>query len=438
MSNILIVDSDGIGLDFSLRCTAAGHVVKHFMRKQHDGQRDKAGDGLVEKVPDWEKWMQWADLIVPTNNTVYIDRLEDFRKLNYPIFGPSKQSARLEVERGYGMQVLKQHGIDVPPYKTFSTLDEAESYCWKHDGKYVFKTLGSEEDKSLTYAAQDCSDMISRIRRWKKFGKKLKGACMLQDFIPGNEIGVSAWMGNDGFLSPRGENFEYKKLLSGDYGPNTGEMGTVMYYAKSKLAKSVLDPLEGFLKSIGHRGDVDINVIVDDKGKAWPLEFTCRLGWPAFFIMCSQHDCDPAQWMLDALNGKDTLKVDSDVYIGIVLAQSPYPNKGGNRDESVGVPIHGVTKDNYDDLHFAEVMMGKGVDCVDGKPVLKDMLVASGEYIMVATGKGESVRQARRRVYKTVDEIHFPNKIVRDDVGEDLEKALPILQAQGYATGVTY
>src|SRR5262249_47010025 len=150
-----------------------------------------------------------------------------------------------------------------------------------------FKTLGSEEDKSLSYVSKDASDMINKLRAWKRRGLKLKGSCMLQDFIPGIEIGVSRWMGSQGFLRARGENVEHKKLMSGNWGPNTGEMATVMWYSgQSKLSRKVLDPLEQDLLSMGHRGDIDVNCIIDESGKPWPLEFTARLGWPAFYIMC--------------------------------------------------------------------------------------------------------------------------------------------------------
>ncbi len=433
--NVLIVDADGIGLDFAMRCSEAGHSVKTFMRR-HEGARDRAGDGIIEKVPDWEKWMSWADLVVPTMNTAYLDRLEDFRKLRYPIFGPSKQSAMLEIERQYGMQVLKKHGIDVPPYKMFPTFDAAEAHCWKSDRRYVFKTLGSEEDKALTYVANDCADMISTIRRWKKSGKKLKGACMLQDVIDGIEFGVSRWMGSKGFIGLYGENVEHKKLMSGDYGQNTGETGTLMWYtAKSKLAREVLNPLEAFLLSIGHRGDLDVNCIIDSKGKAWPLEFTARLGWPAFNVMCAQH-AEPCQWMQDALHGKDTLKASEDVFVGVLLAIPPFPNKNGLKAEVTGIPIRGVTDKNWGNLHLAQVMMGKDVDTVNGKPAQKEMFVTTGEYVLVASGAGETIRSARKAAYATVDEIHMANVMVRDDIGLKFIDQFPELQKHGYAQGV--
>jgi phosphoribosylamine---glycine ligase len=433
--NLLIIDPDSCGLDFAMRSSEMGHSVKLFLRPVN-GERDKTGDGLVEKVSDWEKWVQWADLIVPTMNTVYLDRFEDLRKFGYPIFGPSKESARLEIERAYGMQVFKKYGIDVPPYKMFQNLDEAESYCWKAGKPLVFKTMGSEEDKSLTHVAKDPADMINTIRRWKKQGMKIKGACMLQDLIEGIEIGVSAWMGRDGFLKPRGENIEHKRLMSGNYGPNTGEMATVMWYTqKSKLAKQVLDPMESFLRQIGHLGDIDVNCIVDYSGKAWPLEFTSRLGWPAFYIMCAQHE-EPCQWMLDAMNGRDTLKVSEQVFIGLLMAQPRFPYKGGHRDEFTGIPIQGITDRIWPNLHLINAMAGKGVEMVGEEPKEKDMFVTTGEYVLVGTGNGETVKKARKSAYNVIDSVHVKNSIVRDDVGEEFEKNLPKLHDLGYAVSV--
>lgn len=431
--NVLIIDPDDVGLDFAMRCGEHGHAAKYFARPS-GGERTKTGDGLVDKVPDWRKWVQWADLIVPTMNTVYLDELDGMRKYGYPIFGPSKESARLEIERGFGMQAFKKAGIEVPPYKMFKNLDEAEAHCWKNDQRYVFKTLGSEEDKSLTYVARDSADMINRIRLWKKQGLTVKGACMLQDVIDGIELGVSAWMGREGFLKGRGENVEHKKEMSGDYGPNCGESGTVMWYTqKSKLSKQVLDPLEAYLRSIGHVGDIDVNCIVDEKGKAWPLEFTCRLGWPAFYIMCAQHE-EPCQWMLDALNGQDTLRYSEDPHVGVMLALPGWTTKGARQSAWQGIPIQGITHDNWPSLHLIAVMAGKGIEELEGKPTERDVFVTTGAYVLCAVGSGETVKQARKAAYKTIDGIHVPNAVIRDDIGEAFEKNMPKLQALGFAT----
>jgi len=207
------------------------------------------------------------------------------------------------------------------------------------------------------------------------------------------------------------------------------------YTTRSKLSRDVLDPLEGYLRSIGHTGDVDVNCIVDEKGKAWPLEFTCRLGWPAFYIMCAQH-AEPCEWMRDALQGKDSLVVSEQVFVGVLMAQPKFPYKGGQKDEFTGIPIQGITEKNWDHLHLIAAAAGKGVKMENGKPVEGDTFTTTGEYVLVVSASGETLKRARKQAYDIIDEINVPNRIVRDDIGEKFEKQIPQLQAHGFAQGV--
>jgi len=66
---VLIIDTEGgQGVDFGMRCAAAGHDVKLWINPFPDGTRRTAGDGLVPKVTDYHPWLKWADLIFPTGN----------------------------------------------------------------------------------------------------------------------------------------------------------------------------------------------------------------------------------------------------------------------------------------------------------------------------------------------------------------------------------
>ena len=62
----------------------------------------------------------------------------------------------------------------------------------------------------------------------------------------------------------------------------------------------------------------------------------------------------------------------------------------------------------------------------------------SGDYVAVVTGFGKDVKQAATRAYKTVDQLHVSNMMVRDDVGEGLEEQLPKLHKMGYAMHCDY
>lgn len=437
---LLVLDTDDVGLAFAWRCAQAGHQVRYFLKPDKQSNPD-VGDGFkgVEKVDNWVASVKWADLIVPVSNTDYMERLDFFRARGSKIFGSTRASANLEIKRAAGMKFFEDHGIDVPEYETFKTLKEAEDHVWKNEQRFVFKTLGDNEDKSLSYCSKSPADMIARLQRWQKLKLNPKGEVMLQTFIPGIEFAVSRWMGTQGFIGKWNENFEHKKFCSGDVGPNTGESGTVQKYTPvSELGQDVLEPLESSLMELGHVGDIDVNCIIDERGKAWPLEFTARLGWPAFNIMLNEHKGDPCKWMLDALNGKDSTDQSEDHAIGIVVTQPDYPNSNQTKAETADIPIYGVSKKNQKYVQPQSVKMSRLPDMDGEKIVERDIWATAGDYLAVVTGTGKSVRQAADRAYATVRELSIPNMIYRDDLGEKLKNSLPKLKEHGYATSFEY
>lgn len=442
--NVLIIDTDACGLDFAYRCAQAGHAVRWFLRPPKNGDVMKDGHGFkgVERVDDWRSHMQWAKkgLIWTVHNALYIKELDEWRRFGFPIFAPSFRSAQLEINRGEGMRALEQHEIPVPRYQVFQTLEEAEQYAKKQADPLVFKPMGDEEDKSLTSVSSSAADMAQTIKRWREQGMKLKGPCMLQEKIEGFEIGVSGWFGPAGFLPKKWNmNFEHKGLMPGGYGPNTGEMGTVIQYVgEAKLADQVLAPLEKFLSGLGHVGDVDLNCIVEKKtGVPYVLEFTCRPGWPHFQIVQATHKGDPAAWMKDLLEGHDTLKVSYDVAVGVVIAQPQYPYGTKDLSTVTGIPIYG-TEEVWEQIHPWQMMLARGYD-MDGKRVVeREIPQTTGDYVMVVSGTGKTVRAACERCYGAVESIKLKNMIVRNDVGQKLERDLPQLHDLGHATDMNY
>lgn len=420
--NLLLIDTDSCGLDIAYRASEAGHKVRHWIPKEGKVvSRDGFGFVGIERVDEWKPHMDWAKsgLIVNLYNGKVTKDLERYREYGFPVFGPSVKSAELEVKRQSGMQALEKEGVKVPPYKTFQTLQEAMAYAKKEDKRLVFKTLGDEEDKSLSYCAHDPDDMVWRINSWIEQGMTLKGPCMLQDFIEGIEVGVSAWMGSEGFLKPRNVNFEFKKLMSEDYGPATGEMGTVCKYVdESKLFTETLGPMEATLRKLGHLGDCDLNCIVTDHGP-YCLEFTNRFGWPSTQILFASHKGDPIKWMKDALNGKDTLQTDPRTAIGVLMAAPPfpYPDEEG---EAQGLRISGI-EDEWQNVAPWQVELSE-----EGE------YLSTGPYVCLATALGSDVHDCIPNVYATCDRIKFPNRIVRSDIGKRLEKQIPELKALGY------
>src|SRR5580692_2206812 len=145
---------------------------------------------------------------------------------------------------------------------------------------------------------------VYMLDAWRRRHGRSKGPLMLQQKVKGIEFAVGSWFGPGGFAGGWEENFEHKKLYAGDIGPNCGEMGTVLRYVRrSKLADRLLKPIEEELHRIGYVGCVDVNAIVDEDGNAWPLEFTNRLGWPAWNISQALLESDPVEFLYDLAGG---------------------------------------------------------------------------------------------------------------------------------------
>ena len=440
--NILIIDDNmGAGLDFAYRCIEYGHKVK-LLRKRGETY----GDGFhgIIMVDNYKNHMAWAKngLIINTGNAVHLRELDRYRKdfgFEQSIFSPSWKSAQLEIDRKDGIELLERAGIPTPPYKEFASLEEAQKAVLSSDKCWVFKTLGSEEDKSLSFVSSSPEEMYGWLQAKIDGGLKLKGKCILQEKIDlVAELGCSGWMGSEGFLENKWQLcFEHKKMMDEELYVTTGEVGSVTQYnKKDRIAEDFLKPLEKEILALGHRGDTAINGGIDKKGNYWFFEWTMRCGWPCFWAQTASHEGDdPAQWMKDALNGKDTLKVHYNPCVIVVLFIPPYPfssQKLEMEEKIQGLPIKGF-EEHWDDIHPVCVKIGDGYKVESGKAEKVSQFQTSGEYVACVTSLDPSLKKSKENAYKIIEDIKIPDLGYRTDIADKVMKVLPNLHELGYA-----
>jgi phosphoribosylamine--glycine ligase len=427
----LLIDPWGDALDVSWRAAAAGNEVRHFIRDTP--KTAHIGKGAVNVIRDFKPSLDWADIILMCDNVLYLRDLDAFRafKPHALIVGPSAEIASWELDRAKGFEICKKAGIATPPYKEFSDYDTAISYVKKRDCRLVSKPFG-DADKALTYCAggpDPVRDLIFMLEKWKK-QQKLKGAFILQDFIDGIEIAADGWCGPHGFDLGWSESFEFKKMMSGNFGPNTGEMGTVIRFTRrSKLARQVLEPLTPALNREGYCGYISVNTIIDKNGQPWFLEFTVRPGYPTINIEAAVHaDDDPATRLYELASGVDSRSVQLDkIAVGFVIAFGSFPHSRALMKEVDGIPMFGLTDRLLPHFHPCQMQMKDGE------------WQTAGDYVCVVTAAASTVSSARDIAYKRVKQIHIPGGItVRDDIGQRLSKQLPVLQSHGYASGMNF
>lgn len=444
---ILIIDCESQALDFALRCQDYGHSVMWFDRQHKDGSPRMAGAGMVQKLKDFQdvtkKWLGWADLIFLTDNTHYVTALEPYRKIGYPIFGPGIEASKMELDRQHGQDTMKKAGIPIMESRAFFDYDSAIAYVKKHPHMLVSKPSG-DANKALSYVADNAGDMVYMLERWKKKPQTASLAkqegFILQEKKKGIEMAVGAFFGPGGWAKPLIVNFENKKLMNGDLGVATGEMGTLVYATKkNKLADKVLFPIEDTLRKINYVGYIDNNCIIDDTGNPWPMEWTMRPGWPLWHNIMALNLGDPAQWMRDLIEGKDTISMIYDKpCISVVMAIPDFPYSRLTNKEVAGVPIYNAT--DRDHIHLSGVMLGEAPVQIGEKVVTMPQLVTAEDYVLIASGVGNTITDARRTAYSAIKKVKIPNSaFYRTDIGRGrMVKQLPMLKKLGYVKNLEF
>jgi phosphoribosylamine--glycine ligase len=438
---LLIIDPPGLALDLAWRAKQAGHQVKHCIRDTP--KTEHIGKGMVDVIRDASLYYRWADLIFSADNTRWLREMDAARKAPdcAPIIGPSEEMAQWEHDRGVGQTVLKKHGIATIPSVTFSNYDKAIAFVKKNPRRWVSKPNGEAgaNNKALSYCSESAADMVYMLEKWKKLGKSYE--FLLQEFIPGIEMGVGGWFGPNGWVGGWEENWEFKKLMDGDKGVATGEQGTVLrYVTRSKLAKKVLLPLTDTLLAKKYIGNVDVNCIIDDKGNVWPLEFTMRAGWPAYNIQQELHEGDPVEWLMKLVGGEQPGVTIDKIAIGVCLTVPDYPYSHLTRKEVIGAPIYGLENNRLQPhVHFCEVMWGEAPCDRDGKISTQPCVVTAGDYVLVVSATGDTVYEAKQTCYRRLKQISLPNSpMYRTDIGDRLAKQLPKLQEHGFALNMRF
>jgi phosphoribosylamine--glycine ligase len=184
---------------------------------------------------------------------------------------------------------------------------------------------------------------------------------------------------------------------------------------------------------MNYRGYIDVATIIDKQGTPRPLEFTARPGWPCFVIQSALHRGDPAQWMADALEGRDTLEYVDEIAVGVVIGYGDFPYGQIPRKDLTGFPITCPEEEVRENVHLCDAKMGDAPHTEDGQTVYGPTRVTCGDYVAVCTGTDYTVAAAARRAYRSVKKLEITGSPHwRNDIGKRLEHELPEVQEHGY------
>ncbi|HLT79108.1 MAG TPA: phosphoribosylglycinamide synthetase C domain-containing protein [Ferrovibrio sp.] len=411
----------GIGDDNSLgdlyrQLMAAGHEVKVFVGNA--ACHDVLGN-LVERIDDWRAMLPWireagGDGIL-LFETAHAGALQDeLRREGYNVIGGCAYGDRLENDRLFGQTAMRDAGMQIAASREFDDFAAAAAFVGQQPGRYVFKLNGGLHSSSLNYVGEmeDGRDIAALLRQMQRTWRgPHRPSFILMQHLSGVEVGVGAYFNGECFMEPVCLDWEHKRFFPGDLGELTGEMGTLVTYRDAgPLFEATLGRMAPDLRAHGYVGYINLNTIVNEEG-IWPLEFTCRFGYPGYAILSALH-----------IEGWDDLfhrmihrtrldfRTAPGYAVGIVLTVPPFPHQQDRPELSRGLPVFFRTRVQPEEqrhLHLDEVMLQDG------------QLVTSGGigYVMVATGRGDTVQRARDNAYRLASKVAIPNLRYRTDIG---------------------
>lgn len=373
--------------------------------------------GLVPRVDDWRAELDWIRAAGDDGIVVFEAVSEgfgalqdDLRAQGYNVVGGSAYGDRLENDRAFAQQLLAELGFPAGHVWEFDDVQDAAAHVVARPRRYVVKFSGAGEAGD-NYLGQldDGSDVLAVLEQMDgDAGRRF----ILMDFIDGVEVGVGAYFDGTRFLLPACIDWEHKRFFAGDMGELTGEMGTVATFAGTEaLFDATLRKVEPLLAGRSHVGYINLNTIVNAQG-IWPLEFTCRFGYPGFAVLGALQRTPWGALLKQMASGSGgTFDVEPGFCTGVVITTPPFPYSRKQVAAAVGLPIllqGDWPSSEREHLHYGEMGLRGG------------QLVTAGLYgwTMVVTGVSASVADSAAAAYRRCRNAVIPNGRYRPDIGE--------------------
>jgi len=343
-----------------------------------------------------------------------------------PVIGGSELADQLEHDRMFGLQVMEESGIKVPPFECFDDKPAAIKFVQKSGKRYVLKPLDDEGlPKDTTYVARSADDMVQHIE--SNLDSRIK-AFLLQEFVVGTEVSTEAWWDGHGWLALN-HTLEEKKFMAGGIGPNTGCSGNVVWMPprRNPIFEQGLMKVEEFLKANDFVGMVDLNTIATE-GDLYGIEWTPRFGYEGTCNLTRLLPMDFGDFLGAVATGQTPNLSDPKARFAatVQLSVPPYPNCERIRRKAEQVPIKGIALDHAHSFFLRDVMLKD------------DELVTCGRYNAVGSpiGIGDSIDAAFDEIEVAIKGLDIPNLQYRNDIEDCVKKRYETLREWGWLRSI--
>ncbi|MDO8527736.1 MAG: phosphoribosylamine--glycine ligase [Deltaproteobacteria bacterium] len=342
--------------------------------------------------------------------------LVDLFKVNHlPIFGPTKAAALLESSKIHSKEFCDRHHIPQANYKIFDNALEAKESLSRKSYPLVIKANGLAFGKGVSICQNEAEAIlaIDKMLVEKCFGE---AGCriVIEEFLKGEEASFIAVVDGKHVL-PLSSARDYKRLLNGDKGPNTGGMGSIspatiihgdLY---EKVMERIMIPAVRGMAAEGAPfvGFLYAGLMIEN-GDPHLLEFNVRMGDPEAQVILPRLKTDLVSIIEAALAGRlgdMLLSWETKISACVVMASGGYPE-----EYETGFPIQGLEElsDISGVLAFHSGTKKNGTH-----------ILTAGGRVLGITGLGNDLQAALDCAYEAVSKISWEGCQYRTDIGRN-------------------
>ncbi|NLJ98888.1 MAG: phosphoribosylamine--glycine ligase, partial [Tissierellia bacterium] len=234
---------------------------------------------------------------------------------------------------------------------------------------------------------------------------------IIEEFLEGVEASLLCLV-SQGRLIPMESAKDYKQIYEKDEGPNTGGIGCFSpsnlfnEELEREIKKKILSRIEIGLENeyLDYNGVLFIGLMLTKDGPK-VLEFNVRFGDPETEVLMPRLETDIVDIVQKTIDGnlreEDLVWTDKKC-VTVVATSKGYPG-----EYEKGKEIRGL-KDIEQDI----IIFHNGTKAKDGK------IYTNGGRVISITTLGDSLEEARDRIYKNISKIHFDGMYFRGDIGK--------------------
>ena len=339
--------------------------------------------------------------------------VDAFVEKGLPIFGPTKNAAKLESSKIWAKEFMKRNSIPTADFEIFDDAQKAKDFVKSYEKPVVIKADGLAAGKGVIVCKNkdEANDAIDTILTKKSFGDA-GSKIIIEERIDGVEASYIALC--DGKIGiPMATSQDHKRVFDNDEGPNTGGMGayspTPIIDEKlgTEIQEKIIDKTIHAMRDEGFefKGFLYAGIMIKD-GIPYVLEYNVRMGDPECQPILMRLDSDLYDYLHASYEGKlnelPEISWKNQYSVCVVLASKGYPSSYPTGDEITG----------FENISSDAFVFHAGTKKQD------DKIKSNGGRVLGVTALGSSLQDAINNAYDACNHIHWTNKYHRTDIGK--------------------